>query len=146
MWKILSPKRVGNGARGHHTTPGRGAHLGRAEGACGPLGARLRPRFVLYLPFVVKLFAIYSPGSPEVRISCFRRVLFRAVLAGISSPYMASRGAYGEKYAARRRRELERDVEEGTFIGWATEEEIAARRADMDRSVREEVQAGPSRP
>lgn len=31
------------------------------------------------LPFAVKLFAIYSPGSPEVCISCFRRVLFRAV-------------------------------------------------------------------
>ena len=58
---------------------------------------------------------------------------------------MASRGAYGENYASRRRLELERDVEEGTFVGWATEEEIAARRADMDRSVREEVQGGPSR-
>ena len=57
---------------------------------------------------------------------------------------MASRGAYGEKYVARRQRELERNVEEGTFVGWATEEEIAARKADMDRSVREEVQAGPS--
>jgi len=58
---------------------------------------------------------------------------------------MASRGAYGEKYAARHRRELERDVEEGTFVGWATEEEIAARRADMDRSIRKEVQAGQPR-
>ena len=58
---------------------------------------------------------------------------------------MASRGVYGEKYAARRRRELERDVDEGTFVGWAMEEEIAARRADMDRSIREEVQAGQSR-
>jgi len=58
---------------------------------------------------------------------------------------MASRGVYGEKYAARRRRELERDMDEGTFVGWATEEEIAARRADMDRSVREEVQAGQPR-
>ena len=67
---------------------------------------------------------------------------FQAILTGIASSYMASRGVYGEKYAARRRRELERDVEEGTFVGWATEEEIAARRADMDRSIREEVQAG----
>ena len=58
---------------------------------------------------------------------------------------MASRGVYAEKYAARRRFELERDVDEGTFVGWATEEEIAARRADMDRSVREEVQAGQPR-
>ena len=66
-------------------------------------------------------------------------------MTGISSPYMASRGVRGEKYAARRRRELERDAEEGTFVGWATEEEIAARRADMDRSVREEVKVVPSR-
>ena len=58
---------------------------------------------------------------------------------------MASRGVYGKKYAARRRRELEHDMDEGTFVGWATEEEIAARRADMDRSVREEVQAGQPR-
>jgi len=72
------------------------------------------------------------PGLPRSVYRVFVEFCFRAVLTGISNPYMASRGVYGEKYAARRRRELERDVDEGTFVGWATEEEIAARRADMD--------------
>ena len=49
-------KRVGNGARGHHTTPGRGAHPGRALVACGLLGVRLLPLFVLYPSFCRKTF------------------------------------------------------------------------------------------
>ena len=59
---------------------------------------------------------------------------------------MSSRGSCGKDYAAKRRRELQRDINCGATSGWATEEEIAARRADMDRSVCEEVRGMPSRP
>ena len=36
-------------------------------------------------------------------------------------------------------RRVQQDVNQGKFVGWATEEEIAARQAEMERSVREEV-------
>ena len=39
----------------------------------------------------------------------------------------------------RRLREVQKDLNQGKYIDWATEEEIAARRAEMERSVREEV-------
>ena len=54
-------KSVGNGVRGHHTTPGRGAHPGRALVACGLLGVRLLPRFVLYPSFCRKTFCYIIP-------------------------------------------------------------------------------------
>ena len=34
---------------------------------------------------------------------------------------------------------VQQDVNQGKFVGWATEEEIAARQEEMERSVREEV-------
>ena len=58
---------------------------------------------------------------------------------------MSSCGSSGEDYAARRRHELQRDINEGAFARWATEEEIAARRADMERIVLEEVRRAPPR-
>ena len=39
----------------------------------------------------------------------------------------------------RRLREVQKDLNQGKYIDWATEEEIAARRAEMERSVRKEV-------
>lgn len=58
---------------------------------------------------------------------------------------MSRQGSSGEDYAARRLREIQRDINRGTYVDWATEEEIAARKADMDRSVREEVRRAASR-
>ena len=46
----------------------------------------------------------------------------------------------------RRRRELQQDINTGAFVGWVTKEEIAARRADMECSVLEEVRRVPPRP
>ena len=40
---------------------------------------------------------------------------------------------------ARRLRRVQQDINQGNFVGWATKEEVAARRADMDRCVREEI-------
>ena len=40
---------------------------------------------------------------------------------------------------AQRLRRVQQDVNQGKFVGWATEEEIAARQADMERCVREEI-------
>ena len=39
----------------------------------------------------------------------------------------------------RRQRELFRDLNQGTFVGWVEEDRTAARRKDMDESVKEEV-------
>ena len=44
-----------------------------------------------------------------------------------------------EDYALRRRRELLRDLDQGSFIGWSEEEKVKARCKDMDESVKEEV-------
>ena len=52
---------------------------------------------------------------------------------------MSSTGSSGEDYIARRLRQIQQDINQGTFVGWATEEEIAARREDMDRNLREEI-------
>ena len=63
--------------------PGAGGLSGRAWRWCGRLGAPLRPVFAQYFPYVVEIFIIKSPGSPEVRVSFSRRVLFRAVFARV---------------------------------------------------------------
>ena len=52
---------------------------------------------------------------------------------------MSSCGSSDEDYAARRLRRIQQDINHGTFVGLASEEEIAARREDMERNVREEV-------
>ena len=54
---------------------------------------------------------------------------------------MSSQNSCEEDYATRRRRELERDVNQWDAAGWTTEDGIAARRADMDRSVEKEIKA-----
>ena len=35
--------------------------------------------------------------------------------------------------------QVQKDLNQGKHVGWATEEEIAARQAEMERSVRKEV-------
>ena len=52
---------------------------------------------------------------------------------------MSSCDSSGEDYMGRRLRRVQQDVNQGKVIGWATEEEIAARQAEMKRSMREEV-------
>ena len=73
---------------------------------------------------------------------------------------MSSQNSCEEDYAARRKRELEKDVNQWDTADWTTDDGIAARRADMDRSVKEEIRvaqcqnqgghakrgAGPSNP
>ena len=54
---------------------------------------------------------------------------------------MSSQNSCEEDYATRRRRELERDVNQWDAADWTTEDGIAARRADMDRSVEKEIKA-----
>ena len=39
----------------------------------------------------------------------------------------------------RRLRQLQQDYNQRKYVGWATEEEIAARQAEMERSVRKQV-------
>src|SRR3954471_17222004 len=62
-------------------------------------------------------------------------------------------GLSGEDYMGRRLRQLQQDYNQKKYIGWVTEEEIAARKAEMERSVRKEVktvtaqqEGGPSNP
>ena len=52
---------------------------------------------------------------------------------------MSSQGSSSEDYALRRRHELLRDLDQANFFGWAEEENVQARRRDMDESVKEEV-------
>ena len=66
---------------------------------------------------------------------------------------MSSCGSSGEDYMGRRLRQLQQDYNQKKYVGWDTEEEIAARKAEMERSVRKEVknitaqqQGGPSNP
>ena len=66
---------------------------------------------------------------------------------------MSSCGSSGEDYMGRRLRQLQQDYNQKKYVGWATEEEIAARKAEMERSVRKEVkiftaqqEGGPSNP
>ena len=66
---------------------------------------------------------------------------------------MSSCGSSGEDFLGRRLRKVQQDLNQGKYIDWATEEEIDARQAEMERSVREEVkiitsqqQGGPSNP
>ena len=52
---------------------------------------------------------------------------------------MSSQGSSSENYELRRRHELLRDLDQGTFVGWVEEERTTARCKDMDQSVKEEV-------
>src|ERR1043165_9599573 len=66
---------------------------------------------------------------------------------------MSSCDSSGEDYMGRRLRQLQQDYNQRKYVGWDTEEEIAARKAEMERSVRKEVkivtaqqEGGPSNP
>src|ERR1043165_9115333 len=66
---------------------------------------------------------------------------------------MSSCGSSGEDDMGRRLRQLQQDYNQKKYVGWDTEEEIAARKAEMERSVRKEVktvtaqrEGGPSNP
>src|SRR3954471_13379301 len=52
---------------------------------------------------------------------------------------MSSCGSSGEDFMGQRLREVQKDLNQGKYIDWDTEEEIAARQAEMERSVRKEV-------
>src|SRR4051812_42290148 len=66
---------------------------------------------------------------------------------------MSSCGSSGEDFLGWGLRQVQKDINQGKHVDWAAEEETAARQAEMERSVREEVktitaqqQGGPSNP
>ena len=66
---------------------------------------------------------------------------------------MSSCGSSGEDYMGHHLRQLQQDYNQRKYVGWDTEEEIAARKAEMERSMRKEVkivtaqqEGGPSNP
>src|SRR3954468_24540828 len=66
---------------------------------------------------------------------------------------MSSCDSSGEDYMGRRLRRLQQDYNQRKYVGWATEEEIATRQAELERSVRKEIkivtaqqEGGPSNP
>src|ERR1041385_1830359 len=66
---------------------------------------------------------------------------------------MSSCGSSGGDFLGWDIRQIQKDLNQGKNINWATEEEIAARQAEMERSMREEVktitaqqQGGPRNP
>ena len=129
------------------TTPPHGAcptlaALRYGEGASEPVSDPVSTcTFIL-----VSKFLLYNPtDSPRSASRVFVVFLFPTCFCQDSSD-MSSRGSCEEDYAAKHRRELQRDINCGATSGWATEEEITAMRADMNQSVREEVRRMPSRP
>ena len=52
---------------------------------------------------------------------------------------MSSCGSSGEDFLGWHLRQVQKDLNQGKHVDCATEEEIAARQAEMERSVREEV-------
>ena len=66
---------------------------------------------------------------------------------------MSSCDSRGEDYMGYHLRQLQQDYNQRKYVGWATQEEIAARQAEMERSMRKEVkivtaqqQGGPINP
>src|ERR1041385_6620313 len=114
---------------------------GRAGRPPGHPGVRLRPHFGLLPSFCCRnffyIFARFVPAT-YLTISCvFFSICFcqgKKLLLEMSSC-----GSSGEDFMGRRLREVQKDLNQGKYIDWATEEEIAARQAEMERSVRKEV-------
>src|SRR4051812_45940052 len=52
---------------------------------------------------------------------------------------MSSCDSSGEDYMGRCLRQIQHGYNQRKYVGWAAEEEIAARQAEMERSVRKEV-------
>src|SRR3954471_9230388 len=52
---------------------------------------------------------------------------------------MSSCDSSGEDFMGHRLHQLQQDYNQRKYVGWATEEEIAARKAEIERSVRREV-------
>ena len=44
-------------------------------------------------------------------------------------------GSSGEDYAARRLRQIQQDINYDDFMNWATNEEIAARKMELEHNV-----------
>ena len=86
----------------------------------------------------MRYFLLYiHPDLPRSVSRVFVVFVFELFLAGA----MSSQNSCEEDYATRRRRELERDVNQWDVANWTTEDGIAARRTDMDRSVEKEIKA-----
>ena len=58
---------------------------------------------------------------------------------------MSSFGSSVEDYAARRLRQIQQDINQCAFAGWAMEEEIDARKEDMVNNLREETRRAAPR-
>src|SRR4051812_38743048 len=52
---------------------------------------------------------------------------------------MSSCDSSGEDYLGHRLRQVQQDVNQGKYVGWATEEQIGAIQAEMESYVRKEV-------
>src|SRR4051812_48344657 len=52
---------------------------------------------------------------------------------------MSSCGSSGDDFLGWCLRQVQKDLNQGKHVDWATEEEIAARQAELERAVREEV-------
>src|ERR1041385_4420762 len=139
--KIRSLSGAGEELQGDQAPPWRGLPPGRAGRPPGHPGVRLRPHFGSFPSFCCRNFCyIFSRIVPAtyLAISCvFSSICFfqgKKLLLEMSSC-----GSSGEDFMGRRLREVQKDLNQGKYIDWATEEEIAARRAEMEHSVRKEV-------
>src|SRR4051812_47092866 len=134
--------------------PGAAPPPGRAGHPPGCPGLRLRLHLGSEPSFCCRIFCYIFARiipAPYLAILCvFFLGLFlpgqKLLLA------MSSCDSSGEDYMGRRLRQLQQDYNQRKYVGCATEEEIAARKAEMEHSVRREVkivtaqQGGPSNP
>ena len=94
-----------------------------------------------YLPFGAEIFSIYFPGSSRLCILRFRAFSLSIFFCEAKKLLvdMSSCDSSMEDYTGRRLRRVQQYINQGKVIGWATNEEIAARQAEMECFVREEV-------
>src|SRR3954470_12825908 len=139
--KIRGLSGAGEEIQGAQAPSWRGLPPGRAGRPPGHPGARLRLHFGSLPSYCCRnfcyIFARIVP-APYLVISC---VFFSICFCQDKKLFleMSSCGSSGEDFLGRRLRQVQQDINQGKHIDWATEEEIAARQAEMERSVREEV-------
>src|ERR1041385_2292406 len=112
----------------------------RREAAWAPRSPSLTPLWLVTFLLLQKFLLLYARIVPATYLA-ISGVFFSICFCQGKELLleMSSCGSSGEDFMGRRLREVQKDLNQGKYVDWATEEEIAARRAEMERSVREEV-------
>src|ERR1041385_6749587 len=139
--KIRGLSGAGDELQGAQAPPRRALAPGRVGRPPGHPGLCLRPHFGSLPSFCCRnfcyIFARIVPATYLAISRVFSSICFYQGKKLLLE--MSSCGSSGEDFMGRLLREVQKDLNQGKYIDWATEEEIAARRAEMERSVRKKV-------